>query len=268
MKLLKRSILFSLAYGVDFFGGSDTFDYLSYEQLYWRLENYQKVSVRGATSELVGDELVARILRGKSAQFRLTKMGREQLASFFPVTFRPARRWDLRWRVLIFERGKMGLTQRRRLRKKLTDFGFKMLSRGVYVSPFAVNADLKKWLTNNRILGAVRMLETRRFVVGDDKAFATQVWQLDTIYNKYKTLINRIERVLHRVLRAKRLTYQLKKDYRFVLFSWLNLLLEDPGLPKKLLPDDWLHSETRGLLEEIGEVVIELEREEGEKGKA
>ncbi len=261
MKLLKKQLLFTLARGVDFWTGVEKFEYFNYEQLYWRLKSYQKVSVRCMVAQLIDKGLVDKILRGRVPKFRLTKVGKEQLTAFFPATNWGNKNWDLTWRIIILNRGKLEPKRQRKLRKILDKFGFAILEKGIYVSPLSVCKEIKSILVENGFLDRVRMLETKRFIVGDDQSFASQVWRLDTIYNKYKTLITQLTRVLYRARRDKGLTDQLKNDYRFALSSWFFLLLDDPGLPKKLFPSDWPRLEAINLMDKLGKAVGELELE-------
>lgn len=159
-------------------------------------------------------------------------------------------------------RGRIKRKELRMLRASLFDLGFGRLERGIYASPFAVEKEVMKIVAKLQLLGQVRFLKTQRFLLGDDRSFATQVWNLDTIYNKYRELITLGEGVLHMAKREKGLTDQLEGAYRKVLFEWWDLLKIDSGLPKALLPNDWPRLEAGRLMAKIAHFVRELENGE------
>lgn len=262
MRRLKQWLLFMLGDGVAFMERGEAANYKTYKMLDWRLRGYKSVSVRGAINELIVVGMVARITRGRQSFFQLTGLGREQLRSFFPATRWGGARWDLLWRLLIIRRGTMRRKDQRQLRMLLTELGFGRLEQGVYVSPFPIEKDLVKRAAKLSVLGSVRLLKTQRFLLGDDYSFATQVWQLDTIYNKYRELISLGFGVLHRSKREKGLTNQLEDAYRKLLFDWFDLMKMDPGLPKTLLQRDWPRLEAGKLMAKVAYYVRELE--EGE----
>lgn len=266
MRRLKQWLLFMLSDGVAFMERKEVVNYKTYKMLDWRLRGYKSVSIRGAINELIVVGMVTRITRGRQSFFQLTSLGREQLRSFFPAMRWGGARWDLSWRLLIIRRGMMRRREQRQLRILLTELGFGRLERGVYVSPFPIEKDLVKRAATLSALGSVRLLKTQRFLLGDDRSFATQVWQLDTIYNKYRELISLAEGVLHRSKREKGLTNQLEDAYRKLLFDWLDLMKMDPGLPKALTSGDWPRLEAGKLMGKVAYYVRELE--EGEETKS
>lgn len=258
MKKLKRYTLFALSDGVNFLIPVERFGYMTYKQLYWRLDGFKATSIRVAVNELISEGFIDRILRGSEVQFRLTKVGRDQLTALFPYAGGSAKPWDLSWRML-FLQGKLAPREQRILRKLLTDFGFTRISRGVYISPFSIRPDVQKRLIDRGFLGSILLVETKRFIVGDDRSFAAKLWGLDTIYNKYQAFISQAERVLYRAKREKELIQQLKEGFRSALFSWYELLREEPGLPARLLPADWPHLEARNLMIQLAHGITELE---------
>lgn len=234
--------------------------YLSYKNLYWRLEPFTQSSVRGAINELIKNELIAKIERNNRPWFRITNIGSEQYQQLFSGG-RQTKTWDFRWRFLIVISGKMGQVKQRFLRKLLDEEGFKRLERGVYVTPNLQKQDFKKRLIDSDLLSMVRLVETRRFIIGDESQFASQVWGLDTIYNKQNLLIRQAERVLYRVRRAKRLTDQLKTDYRKLQNKWFIARKSDPMLPKQLLFEDWPGEKLASVMAKLGKCVLRLEQE-------
>ncbi len=203
-------------------------------------------------------------------------------------SLRGGRMWDGAWRLAIFHHPKEkkqsardgvlvhksglmkrkpqlflgGVQQARLLRGVLQKEGFAPVSRGVYISPFGVSRELMKLLVQRQWLGWVKVLESKKMALGDNREFAMGVWGLNTIYNKYKNLSTKVERLLYEVIRAKGLTDRIKMDYHQSLFVWFSLLKEDPGLPKSLLPEDWPPLEIAWMLDRVSVVVGELENDQ------
>ncbi len=261
MRLLKRKLLFVLTSDVNLFETNEAFSYWDYPALYWRLSEFKPVSVRGAVNGLIKSGTVTRIVRDGEPKFRLTAVGRDQLLAIFPVS-QGRRRWDRTWRVIILNRGVLSQRELRRLRISLREMGFVALEAGVFVSPMAESGLVKRRLVEINLMRAVTMVETKRFVIGDDRAFAERVWNLDKIVQAQKNLISQSVRVLEEIIRAKTLTDRQKIAYRQLLFEWWKLLLGVPGLPLKLLPGDWPHLETLELMVRLGRAVRELEEEQ------
>lgn len=260
MKLLKRRLLFVLGSDVDVFETVEAFSYWRYSMVYWRVGEFASVSVRVAMNDLIKNGLVARIVRDGEPRFRLTAGGRDRLLTLWPVA-KARWRWDRTWRVLVLDRGALDQAHQRKLRLILEDLGFVPLAAGVFVSPQAASEEVKKQLMEANLDGAVTMVETKRFVVGDDRAFASRIWRLDELVERQRQLISRSDKLLNVVRRAKTLTDQHKLVYNKVNFEWFRLLLEVPGLPLKLLPSDWPHPEARTAMVKLGGAVRELEEE-------
>lgn len=262
MKELKTDLLFWLADGWRFLGVAEESEYTSYNQLYWRLNKYRRSSIRAGAIGLIKKGLLGQIKREGRVWLRLTSLGRDGLRQKFWLTRRSQKQWDKKWRVLILDRGKLNLRQQRNLRRQIFPLGFVGLEKGVYICPFGVNNELKKILMDKAFLGNVWLMETRRFVVGDDKSFSWEAFKLNTIYNKYLALSTQAEKVLYRVRREKRLTDQVKEEYGKLVLGWKNVLVDDPGLPKRLLIEDMGRESFVKALGMIAECVRELEKGE------
>jgi DNA-binding transcriptional regulator PaaX len=253
MKLLKRLILFTLASEVDFFNKTEGFDYKSYRFLYHRLMGYQESSIRDAALQLVGLGEVDKIVRNEAPLFRLTSRGRDRLLSFFILSIGQKRVWDNIWRVVLIgqelspiKSNKANKSNRtnwtnelRTLKTGLKKLGFRMFSRGVYLSPLPISARLREYLLHNNASAATIVIESRQILVGDDQQLAKEIWQLTKIEEEYQLLISRINQLLSVLKSKKVLNDKEKNSFSAILTNYFSLLENDPGLPKKLLSPDW-----------------------------
>ncbi|OGY17308.1 MAG: hypothetical protein A2784_01470 [Candidatus Chisholmbacteria bacterium RIFCSPHIGHO2_01_FULL_48_12] len=267
MKELKRRLIFVLASDVNPEETLEAFAYWSYPQLYWRVggpayrqAGFAPVSVRGAVNGLVKSGEVARIVRDSQPRFRLTVVGRDRWWQWFAGSGAKGR-WNKVWQMVMLHRGVLPQVDLRRLRLLLEEFGFVALEVGVFVAPGVETREVKRRLMDENLARAVIMVETKRFTVGDDRAFAAATWKLDELVGRYKKLISRGEGLLNEVIRQKKLTDGDKLAYNSINLEWMKLLLGVPRLPYKLLPSDWPHLETVGLMVKLANAVRELEEE-------
>lgn len=271
MKLLKRLILFILASEVDFFLNSEGYNYKPYEYLYWRFkgkngQGYQQSSIRDACLQLTDTGEIDKITRNEVPLFRLTSKGRDRLLSFFTISIGQKKVWDRMWRIAVIgseelggrsgirELGVRGGPRRRKtedgrykertkdLRKlkiELKKMGFRKLSRGIYLTPLPISARLREFLLSSNFTAQVAVIESRRLLIGDDKQLAKQIWSLEKLILDYNVLSRLIVKLLTGFKKGKTLINKDKINIFLIYKLYFTLLSEDPGLPKKLLPNDW-----------------------------
>ncbi len=242
MKLLKRLILFSLACELDFLNKSEGFEYKQYIFFYKHLSSYGQSSIRDAVLQLVKSGEIDKIVRNKTPFFRLTSQGRERLLTFFPMSLGQRKVWDRVWRIAILNSDLQSekISQKvRKLRRGLRSLGFKKLSRGVYISPLPINDKLREFLLEEKLTALVTVIESRNLLIGDDKQLAYHIWQLDKLEKKYNDLVKTIENFLGQIKKTKKRTGLNNKKLSLIINNFFNILEGDPGLPKKLLLDDW-----------------------------
>lgn len=94
----------------------------------------QTDSIRAARNRLVK----AGFLEYQEHRLRLTKRGEKKLRLFEIQSYRPKRpkRWDKRWRVLIFDIPESRRIVRHTIRAMLANFGFVRLQDSVWVFPY------------------------------------------------------------------------------------------------------------------------------------
>ncbi len=250
MRDLKKLVVFSLAIASPELILPDLlpslsqgqFSSLTYAQLQWRLEGFQPSSVRGAISGLKAEGAVTTLQREAKTHIRLTTVGRQLLYSFIPAGIFRRRQWDEAWRLAIFSG--VGLSaeaeQRYRvLRRLLAKRGFAQLERGVYVSPYPLSEDDLKLLSKNKALGLLTILETKRFVLGDETEWCRQAWNLDQIGKEYTKLSNQCMRAIVQLGSENGLNQTHKGQFRLYTKGLIQMLEEDPGLPFSLLPEEF-----------------------------
>lgn len=247
MRELKKQLLFSLAtvspemVGLEADGTvpSVSSSFLTYPQLQWRVAEYEASSVRGAISGLKNEGAVTTLQREGKTRIRLTTVGRELLFSFIPSALFRRRRWDEAWRLAIFSGVTLDASTAKRyrvLRRILTRRGFAQLERGVYLSPYPLQESDIFLLSKHKALGLLTILETKRFVLGDELAWCNQAWNLDQISKEYTKLSAQCERAIALLEVEKGLNQRSKDQFRLYTKQLLQIMGDDPGLPHQLLP--------------------------------
>ena len=84
-----------------------------------------------------------------------------------------------------------------------------------------------------------QVIESRKLIVGDDLGLARGLWKLDQTAAGYFRFIKRAEQLLKIGRKNVLLLQQSKGGFKQVYDEYFELLLSDPGLPKKLLSEDW-----------------------------
>jgi DNA-binding transcriptional regulator PaaX len=173
--------------------------------------------------------------------FRLTARGREQLLSFFPQSVGQKKVWDKTWRIALIK-------DSRKLRVILRSLGFRKLARGVYITPLPISVQIKDLLLSGKFSAKIAVIESRRLVLGDNQQLAKQIWPLTEVQQGYQKLIRDGQTLLRMTKDQRQLSDEVKKQFSLILNRYFSLLEQDPGLPRKLLLDDWPALEAQKLL--------------------
>ena len=222
--------MLALSLPVDFFKKGEGFIYQPYNFLYFLLR-FRPGSIRDAIGQLIKLEEVGKIIRNNVLYFRLTGAGRERLLSFFPISLGQSRVWDGKWKIVI--------GAPRILKPKLAGLGFKKLTKGVYMTPMPVSRQVKNCLLEKNLLGKVIVIESRRILAGDNRNLAQKLWKLENLAKEYRSFISQCRRLLKKMKGQKGLKDRYKIKVVELFDAYFLLLSEDPGLPKRVLIDDW-----------------------------
>lgn len=90
--------------------------------------------------------------------FHLTPKGRLAVLKYLHLEKIRRRRWDQRWRILIFDIPEARRKARERLRIRLKTMEFQPLQESVYISPFPVDTELENYLSDSGLRKYTRYL--------------------------------------------------------------------------------------------------------------
>ncbi len=256
-------------------GGLDLFEEIrdplqlvgkSYENMYgWIPRQYKRHNFMHLVWRSIKTGYIEKIEKEGEVFIRLTSRGNNKVVRDFPLISFQNRKWDKKWRVVIFDIQEFNKTVRDNLRQKLKELGFGMLQKSVFISPHDVLKDIAEFIESMGLDSFVYVFETSNLVVGDVKELAGKVWKLDILGKKYLELENRIKDIKNSYLisqrdRVNKLNATNRGEGRLgelingAKRTYLEIALQDPFLPKELLPSDWLGDDVRGLVKKLPKI--------------
>lgn len=272
MKKLLRTrdiLLLGLSGGLDLFEEiRDPFQLVSksYESMYgWIPGQYKRHNFMHLVWRSIKTGYIEKIEKESEVFIRLTSRGNKKVVRDFPLISFQNRKWDRKWRIVIFDIQEVNKTVRDNLRQKLKELGFGMLQKSVFISPHDVLQDVAEFTESIGLDSLVYVFETSSLVVGNVKELARKVWNLDILNERYLDLKNRIKSIQSSYLISQRdrvnklntvnggnggkgkhedLISEVKR-------ACLEIALQDPFLPKELLPSDWMGYEAKKLIKNL-----------------
>lgn len=188
---------------------------------------------------------IEKIVKDGKTYFRLTDKGRQRIIEDIPLLRYQRKPWDRFWRVAIFDIPKERNKIRDKLREKLKELGFGMLQKSVYITPFEITDIINDFLEEQKLDEEVMLLRMERLSGESERELATKVWKLDDLHFQYLDFVQKWSSYFKKKKKfSRKKAEKWRKEY-------LELLYNDPGLPKELLPEDWLSQEARKIYEKL-----------------
>lgn len=221
----------------------------SYKSMYgWVPRRYRKHNFYQLISRSLKTRFIEKIEKDGEIYIRITTEGKKTIQRDFPMLLLQNRKWDGRWRIVMFDVEEINKKVRDRLRTKLKELGFGMLQKSVFISPHDIVKDFSEFAESSGINDYLYLLETHRLIIGDERAFANKIWKLEELNKKYKDIIDEIDKIKNTHIifnsdRVKKSDSKRKEEMRSVMASvrakWLKIVISDPFLPKMFLPKPW-----------------------------
>lgn len=146
----------------DLFGGGSFFPRSMNE--YYRWSKLERNHLRSQLQRLKKQQLVETFKKNKETWAKLTKKGeRRVIEILFKKNKIPApKKWDRRWRIVIFDVPEKLRAGRDALRDKLNNLGFHKIQKSVFVHPFACYKEIDMLRRIYEIKPYVLYLETKK----------------------------------------------------------------------------------------------------------
>lgn len=180
--------------------------------------------------------------------FQLTDEGFFELSREFPY-FRFFRaKWDGVWRVLSYEIPEAKRELRDRLRREVASWGLGPWHRSFWLTPHPIVPHLKQLVSGKEEQQYVQAFESSH-VFGNREVLIEKVWGKLGLAERYKKLF----KIWHEALSENLEPIQKLSK---VLSSFVEVIRNDPGLPRELLGEEWIGYEALELFTEIKGILI------------
>ena len=172
--------------------------------------------------------------------YRLTAQGRLHVLGGRDPEQRWARPWDGQWRLVLFDVPTDQNAQRERLRRYLRDKGFGYLQNSVWINPDPLNEE-RQILGGGKInVESLVLLEARPCAGESDAEIVAGAWDFERINRRYARHLKVLK---ERPGGATRCDVAAKALLRWAATereAWLDAVTNDPLLPGRILPSDYL----------------------------
>lgn len=188
---------------------------------------------------------IERIIKDGKAYLRLTSIGIRSLQRDFPITSL-AKIWNKKWIIVIFDIEETSRRKRDMFRNMLKNIGFGMLQQSVWITPLPIGQDIKELISSHGFSDNAFVLEVSHVLLGDPKALAKRVWDLDRLEEQYLNLKKEEEEIVSSVENLhgrdvkRHIKDEEKEKFRNRLRNQkrkiLTFLVTLPPLPRELFP--------------------------------
>jgi phenylacetic acid degradation operon negative regulatory protein len=171
--------------------------------------------------------------------YRLTAQGRLCALGGRDPQARWSRRWDGRWRMVLFDVPVARDSHRRRLRRYLHDRGFGCLQGSVWVTPDPLEEE-KKILVGAKIdVSSLLLLDAQPCAGESDAEIVAGAWNFERINRRYQNLIRILDQRPTGAVQSDASAKALLRWASSEREAWLDAVSNDPLLPKRILPKDY-----------------------------
>jgi phenylacetic acid degradation operon negative regulatory protein len=147
---------------------------------------------------------------------------------------------DEGWVLAVFSVPESERQKRHVLRSRLAGLGFGTATPGVWIAPAGLYEETRHTLQRLRLDPYVDLFRGEHLGFAATAEAAARWWDLAAIAKEHEAFLDRHGPVLqgweHRTDTSPEDAY---RDYLLALDSWRHLPYVDPGLPARLLPEDW-----------------------------
>lgn len=199
-------------------------------------------------TELVKDGLITDQSEGDTLQFTLTEEGHKDIALNFPVFRFTKEKWDGLFRILSYEIPEKKRELRDKLRREVASWGLGPWHRSFWLTPHPIITSLRKLVSEKEEEEYVQAFESTH-VFGDRELLIEKVWGKKKLESQYRSLFKKWHQILSKDQDKVSKMKQVVTDY-------VDILKQDPGLPKQLIGENWIGYEAVSLFREIRDILL------------
>ena len=172
--------------------------------------------------------------------YRLTEEGRLHALGGRDPAREWNRRWDGRWRMVLFDIGEERSAQRDKLRRYLRARGFGYLQHSVWVSPHPLEPESDALKGAAVDVESLILLEAQPAAGESDGDIVNGAWDFAEINKRYASALKVLQSRPANPLDGPAAAQRLKDWARRERAAWLHAVSADPLLPRPLWPRGYL----------------------------
>lgn len=180
----------------------------------------------------------------------LTEKGYEELCLEFPFFRFVKSEWDGSWRVISYEIPEKKRDLRDRLRRSMRGWGLGPWHRSFWITPHPIIENLRTLVYGKEEEKYIQAFESTH-IFGNKQALIEKVWIVSQLEKKYRALLQQ----WHIILSSEN---KNTEKLRHISSLYVNILRDDPGLPKSLVGHRWIGFEAYSLFKEIKRILYQL----------
>ena len=210
----------------------------AYQEMYgFAPEKYKKENLYATVDRMLKADFIEKVVVDGEPKFRLTSFGQKKFIRDFPLINLQNKSWDRKWRVLIFDIPENVRWKRDALREKLKELGFGMIQKSVWVSPHPFESDIRQFIKGHNLDSFAYLFVSEAGFVGNIEEFVERVWKIEELNEDYWELV--------------KFSSEREAGTKDFSVRFFELMLDDPFLPREILPDPWYGDEARRLMRNI-----------------
>jgi phenylacetic acid degradation operon negative regulatory protein len=208
----------------------------------------EEKAVRQALARSAAEGWLTGERHGRRTSWRLTSSGRRLLTDGTERIYgfgRPVGEWDGQWLMVLVTVPETSRKLRHLLRTRLSWNGLGNLSTGVWLSPHPEREpEVRQVLRDVGVGETSRVFHARLGDLAEAREVARQAWDLDAVERAYERFLDEV-----RALEPADDVETFAAHTRLVQ-EWRRFPFLDPGLPHRLLPDEWRGAQAAALFHE------------------
>lgn len=216
----------------------------------WKRQNYYAL-----VSRLLKDKRIEKIGKKSQIKYKITSKGLIHLQEKQLLLNNQKKKWDKKWRILIFDIEETNKNLRNNLRDTIKEFGFGYLQKSVWISPYDVFKKLEEFIQTHKLQNNIILIESKKLSIPNQK-LASLVWQIDFYNFKYNQIYKKLYAIYNQ--RKSNNVKVLMKEFNKTYKELLNIVLKDPHLPKEFLTSNWPYQKTVNLAKKLRHYFIKM----------
>ncbi len=172
--------------------------------------------------------------------YRLSEKGRLHVLGGRDPEAWWSRKWDGRWRVVLFDLPRSESGARKRLHRRMRAQGFGYLQHSVWITPDPLPREFRKLSGRGDDLTTLIALEGRPGAGENNRDIVRQAWDFDGINERYERLLSILKAFPNEPASSETGRQCLRDWAADERDAWLAAISVDPLLPEALLPRGYL----------------------------